>query len=180
MLTNTIDAATSRDIRQPVGPFTPDPLVTPEKRQAWIGVLADAAETLRSVLSAIGDDALDTPYRPDGWTARQVVHHLADAHLNGFVRFKLALTEDTPAIKTYEEDLWAETADGRHAPVELSLVLLEALHARWVLLLESLTEEQWKRAFRHPERGVMPLDKALQLYAWHVVHHAAHVRSVRR
>jgi len=91
-------------------------------------------------------------------------------------RFKLALTEDVPDIKTYEEDLWAETADVRDAPVELSLALLDALHARWVLLLDSLTEEQWKRPFRHPQRGVMPLDKAIQLYAWHVPHHSAHIR----
>src|SRR5262249_34022066 len=113
------------------------------------------------------------------WTPRQVVHHLADAHLNGFARFKMALTEDTPAIKTYEEDLWAETADGRDAPPALSVALLEALHARWTILLESLAEEDFARAFSHPQRGVMTIDKAIQLDAWHGLHHPAHITALR-
>jgi len=104
---------------------------------------------------------------------------LADAHLNGFARFKLALTEDVPAIKTYEETLWAETADGRDAPPELSLRLLAALHGRWTILLESLSEREFGRAFSHPQRGVMTIDKAIQLYAWHGLHHAAHVSALR-
>lgn len=110
---------------------------------------------------------------------RQVVHHLADAQLNGFVRFKLALTEDRPAIKTYEETLWAETVDGREAPVQLSLALLQALHARWVLLLESLSDAEFCRTFRHPQRGKLTLDDALQLYAWHGRHHTAHITGLR-
>jgi hypothetical protein len=108
-----------------------------------------------------------------------VVHHLADAHMNGFVRFKLALTEDLPPIKTYEEDLWAETVDGREAPVEVSLRLLAALHERWMILLESLSEPQFGRAFSHPQRGLMTIDKAIQLYAWHGLHHTAHITSLR-
>lgn len=107
------------------------------------------------------------------------MHHLADAHLNGFVRFKLALTEDNPPIKTYEETLWAETRDGREAPVELSLRLLEALHARWGILLDSLAESDFKRSFNHPDRGIMTIDKALQLYAWHSLHHTAHITGLR-
>ncbi len=115
----------------------------------------------------------------EGWTLRQVVHHLADAQLNGFTRFKLALTEDRPAIKTYEEDLWSETADGREAPVNLSVDLLTALHARWVILLESLTESGFARTFRHPQRGELRFDDGIQLYAWRGIHHTAHISKLR-
>jgi hypothetical protein len=168
------------DLRMPIGPFRPDPDVTPEKLRDWIRVLAGAGTTLRAALDGMDAAALDTPYREGGWTPRQVVHHLADAHMNGFVRFKLALTEDEPHIKTYEEDRWAETADGRLADVGISVALLEALHQRWVILLESLTPEQWARPFHHPQRGAMPLTKAIQLYAWHVLHHSAHIALVRQ
>lgn len=163
----------------PVGPFALDADVTPEKRRRWIATLAEAPTVIAASVAGLADAQLDTPYRDGGWTPRQVVHHLADAHMNGFVRFKLALTEEEPAIKTYEEDLWGETADVRHAPVDLSLRLLEALHARWTILLESLPEERFDRAFRHPQRGVMTIDKAIQLYAWHGAHHAAHVTGLR-
>jgi hypothetical protein len=166
--------------RLPVGPFTLDANVTVAKRKEWIRTLADAPAVVREAVAGVDEVQLDTPYREGGWTPRQVVHHLADAHMNGFVRFKLALTEDHPAIKTYEEDLWGETADVRQASVELSLGLLDALHARWTILLESLTDEQFNRAFRHPERGVMTIDKAIQLYAWHGVHHAGHIQGLRR
>lgn len=127
----------------------------------------------------LNDRQLGTPYREGGWTPRQVVHHLADAHVNGFVRFKLALTEDLPPIKTYEETLWAETPGGRDAPVEVSLRLLEALHQRWMILRQSLSEPQFARAFRHPQRGVMTIDKAIQLYAWPGIHPTAHITSGR-
>jgi uncharacterized damage-inducible protein DinB len=167
------------DVRFPVGNFILDPEVTPAKRRSWIQAMSETAARLAAAVEGLDDAQLDTPYREGGWTPRQVVHPLADAHLNGFARFKLALTEDQPDIKTYEEDLWAETADARQAPVELSLALLAALHARWTLLLESLTDAQFGRAFRHPQRGVMTIDKAIQLYAWHGVHHAAHVTGLR-
>ena len=130
----------AEEVRFPVGDFVIDPVVTDEKRRSWIAEMAQAPANLRAALAGLSDDQLDTHYREGGWTLRQVVHHLADAHINGFVRFKLALTEDNPPIKTYEETLWAETIDGREAPVELSLKLLEALHERWILLLDSLRE----------------------------------------
>jgi uncharacterized damage-inducible protein DinB len=167
-------------VRSPIGDFAIDPEVTVAKRQRWLGQMAALPEELSAAVEGLSEQQLDTPYREGGWTPRQVVHHLADAHMNGFVRFKLALTEDLPAIKTYEEPLWAETADGREAPVDLSLRLLAALHQRWMILLESLSEPQFGRAFSHPERGVMTIDKAIQLYAWHGLHHTAHITGLRR
>jgi hypothetical protein len=120
-----------------------------------------------------------TPYRPGGWTVRQVVHHLPDSHLNSYVRFKLALTEEGPTIKPYYEDRWAELEDARHAPLNISLTLLESLHRRWVMLLRSLAEKDFARTFLHPELGVMSLEKNLSLYAWHGRHHVAHIMSLR-
>jgi uncharacterized damage-inducible protein DinB len=172
--TTAIDA-----VRFPVGDFAIDPEVTPEKRRRWIRELAEAPAILRAALAGLSEDQLNEHYREGGWMLRQVVHHLADAQLNGFVRFKLALTEDRPAIKTYEESLWAESVDGREAPVELSLTLLDALHARWTLLLESFAESEFRRTFRHPQRGELTLDDALQLYAWHGRHHTAHITGLR-
>ena len=169
----------AEEVRFPVGDFVIDPVVTDEKRRRWIGEMAQAPANLRVALAGLSDDQLDTRYREGGWTLRQVVHHLADAHINGFVRFKLALTEDNPPIKTYEETLWAETIDGREAPVELSLKMLEALHERWVILLDALRESDFDKSFSHPQRGVMTIDKAIQLYAWHGVHHTAHIIGLR-
>jgi uncharacterized damage-inducible protein DinB len=172
-------SATTDEIRFPVGDFGIDPNVTARKRAAWIQELAEAPAKLRAAVSGLSEVQLNHRYREGGWMLRQVVHHLADAQLNGFVRFKLALTEDRPAIKTYEETLWAETVDGREAPVELSLTLLEALHTRWALLLESLSEAEFRRTFQHPQRGELTLDDALQLYAWHGRHHTAHITALR-
>jgi uncharacterized damage-inducible protein DinB len=166
-------------VRFPVGDFSLDPAVTPAKRQRWLAQMAETPERLAAAVEGLDEARLGTPYREGGWTPRQVVHHLADAHMNGFVRFKLALTEDTPPIKTYEEDLWARTADGRDAPATLSLALLKALHERWRILLESLSEKDFGRAFSHPQRGLMTIDKAIQLYAWHGLHHAAHITGLR-
>jgi DinB superfamily len=122
----------------------------------------------------------DTPYRPGGWTVRQVIHHLPDSHMNGYVRFKLALTEDAPAIKPYDEALWANLPDVRTAPVETSLMLLEALHQRWVALLESMSDAEFARVFHHPEVGKLNLEQYLAGYAWHCKHHVAHITSLRR
>ena len=166
-------------VRYPVGDFGIDPAVTLSKRQQWLGQMAEMPERLAAAVSGLDDRQLGTPYREGGWTPRQVVHHLADAHMNGFVRFKLALTEDLPPIKTYEETLWAETADGREARVEVSLRLLAALHQRWMILLEALSDAQFGCAFSHPQRGLMTIDKAIQLYAWHGIHHTAHITSLR-
>jgi uncharacterized damage-inducible protein DinB len=166
-------------VRYPVGDFGIDPEVTVSKRRRWLQQMAELPEALAAALDGLDDRQLGTPYREGGWTLRQVVHHLADAHVNGFVRFKLALTEDRPPIKTYEEDLWAETADGRDAPVGVSLQLLAALHRRWLFLLESLAGPQLGCAFSHPQRGLMTLDEAIQLYAWHGIHHTAHITGLR-
>jgi hypothetical protein len=167
-------------VRYPVGDFEIDPQVTPAKRRQWLRQMAEMPRALGAAVAGLDERQLGTPYREGGWTPRQVVHHLADAHVNGFVRFKLALTEDQPKVKTYEEDLWAQTADGRDAPVEMSLRLLAALHQRWTILLESLPEERFGRdAFSHPQRGFMTIDKAIQLYAWHGLHHAAHITGLR-
>jgi len=134
---------------------------------------------LRAALSGLSEEQLATPYRPGGWTLRQLAHHVPDSHMNSYVRFRLALTEDEPTIKPYLEDKWAELSDAQSAPVELSLSLLDALHARWILLLRSIADDGWQRTFRHPELGLMTLEKNLALYAWHGRHHVAHVTSLR-
>jgi uncharacterized damage-inducible protein DinB len=167
------------DRRYPVGRFTPDPDVTDEKRRTWIEQIARAPAALKQAVKGLSDEQLDTPYRPGGWTVRQVVHHVADSHVNAYIRFRWALTEDTPKIKAYDEQQWAELADARTAPVEVSLALIEALHERWVRLLESLSPEQFGRTFDHPVNGVQSLDRVLQMYAWHGRHHVGHIRLVR-
>jgi hypothetical protein len=128
----------------------------------------------------LDDSQLDTPYRPEGWTVRQTVHHVADSHMNSYIRMRLALTESEPAIRRYDQRAWAELPDARTAPVELSLQLIESLHARWVRLLETLTEADFARSFRHPELGLVRLDTNLALYSWHGRHHAAHITGLRQ
>ena len=167
------------DLRYPVGQFAADADVTEEKRRRWIGEIANTPDTLRAAVHGLSAEQLDTPYRPGGWTVRQVVHHLPDSHLNAYVRFKLALTEAEPTVKTYDEAAWAELSDGRTAPVEISLALLESLHRRWVLVLRSLFPGDYSRTFRHPEWGTVTLDWYLQQYAWHGRHHVAHITSLR-
>jgi len=167
------------DLRYPTGKFSyAGPLTDKQKQDALDGIARTPAN-LRAAANGLTGAQLDTPYRPGGWTVRQVVHHLPDSHLNAYVRFKLALTEDQPTIKTYAEDRWAELADTKATPVEVSLTLLDSLHDRWVRLLRSLTAENWKRTFRHPELGVMTLEKTLALYAWHGRHHVTHITSLR-
>ncbi|HEX8164090.1 MAG TPA: bacillithiol transferase BstA [Pyrinomonadaceae bacterium] len=167
---------TSDDLRYPVGQFAED---AGASRQDLIEEIAAAPRRLREAVAGLSAEQLDTPYRPGGWTVRQVVHHVPDSHLNSYVRFKLALTEDEPAIRTYHEELWAELPDSRATPVEVSLALLDSLHERWVILLRSLEEAGFHRTFSHPEWGVVTLDKAVGLYAWHGRHHVAHVTSLR-
>ncbi|MFB9325703.1 YfiT family bacillithiol transferase [Paenibacillus aurantiacus] len=168
------------DYRYPIGPFAHEGAVTPEQRETWIREIEKLPAKLRLAVEGLSEEQLDTPYREGGWTVRQVVHHVADSHMNSLTRFKLALTEDQPTIKPYAEERWAELADTRTAPVELSLHLIEALHERWVLLLESLTEAEFERAFYHPESGeTVPLDRSLGIYAWHGNHHAAHITALR-
>jgi hypothetical protein len=167
------------DLRYPIGPFQYDGPQTDEQRQGSIDQIAETPARLRAAVEGLSPQQLGTPYRPGGWTVRQVVHHLPDSHLNSYIRFRLALTEDAPTIKPYYEDRWAELDDARHAPIDLSLALLESLHRRWVLLLRSLTAQDFSRTFLHPELGVVSLDMNVSLYAWHGRHHVAHITSLR-
>ncbi|HEV3254106.1 MAG TPA: bacillithiol transferase BstA [Candidatus Acidoferrales bacterium] len=170
---------TEQDLRYPTGKFHWDNSPTAEKRRDFIAQIEKTPAHLRAAVKGLSPKQLDTPYRPGGWTVRQLIHHLPDSHLNSYVRFKLALTENEPVIKPYDEARWAELPDSKATPVETSLVLLESLHGRWVALLRSLTPADWARQFRHPERGVMSLDETLALYAWHGPHHVAHITSLR-
>ncbi|MFI5120490.1 MAG: YfiT family bacillithiol transferase [Thermoanaerobaculia bacterium] len=167
------------DLSYPIGKFTWRGAGSAEDRARRIAEIAAAPAALRNAVAGLSDAQLETPYRPGGWTVRQVAHHVPDSHLNAYVRFKLAVTEDTPTIKPYDEAAWAQLADVKTVPVATSLALLEALHARWVALLRSLGETDWARTFKHPELGVVPLEKNLALYAWHGRHHVAHVTSLR-
>ena len=167
------------ELRYPIGKFSWEGVATDEQRQKFIDDIASTPARVRAAIEGLSPEQMETPYRPDGWTVRQVVHHLADSHLNSYVRFRLALTEDEPTIKPYHEDLWADLPDARTAPVEVSLALLEALHERWVLLLRSLKAEDFARSFRHPDLGLVSLDKNLGLYSWHGRHHVAHITSLR-
>jgi hypothetical protein len=165
-------------LRYPVGPFNPKPGLTAEERGGFIDDLARFPGEFRAAVEGLTESQLDSGYREGGWSARQVAHHVPDSHMQGYVRFKLALTENAPAIKTYHQAAWGETEDSRSAPVESSLALLEALHTRWVFFLRSLTDEDWARTYRHPDLGELSLETTLQLYAWHGKHHLGHVRLV--
>jgi uncharacterized damage-inducible protein DinB len=172
-------ATVVNDLRYPVGRYTPPAQIDAAQRAEWIGQIETMPAKLRAAVEGLSDAQLDTPYRPGGWTVRQVIHHVPDSHMNAFVRMKLTLTEDVPQIKTYEEAEWAKLPDATLTPTETSLTLLTALHERWVLLLRALGDEQWSRAFRHPEWGETRLDKTLGLYAWHSLHHVAHITALR-
>jgi hypothetical protein len=167
------------DLRYPIGKFSYEGSLTEDQKQKFLDEIAQAPTNLRAAVKGLSDAQLDTPYRPEGWTVRQVVHHVPDSHLNAYIRFKLALTEDEPTIKPYAEDRWAKLSDTQATPVEVSLIMLDSLHDRWVRLLRSLQPGDWKRTFRHPEMGVMNLERTLALYAWHGKHHVAHVTSLQ-
>lgn len=167
------------DPRFPIGKFKYAGASSEPERKRFIEEIAATPAQLRAAVRGLSPDQLDTPYRQGGWTVRQLVHHVPDSHLNSYVRFKLALTENEPTIKSFDEGRWAELADTRTTPVEISLSLLDSLHQRWTNLLRSLSGSDWKRTFRHPERGVMTLDEALAMYAWHGKHHVAHITRVR-
>ena len=168
------------DLRFPVGKFRYDGPFTEQDKASLLKQISDAPAQLRAAVQGLSESQLDTPYRPEGWTVRQVVHHVPDSHLNSYVRFKLAITEDEPTIKPYAEDRWANLDDTKTTPIAISLTLLDALHDRWVRLLRSLTAEDWKRKLRHPERGTMTLEENLALYAWHGRHHVAHITELRK
>ena len=168
------------DLRFPNGKFVrPTQPLTNDERRRLVDAIAATPAQLRTAVRGLTDSQLETPYRPEGWTVRQVVHHVADSHLNAYVRFKLALTEDNPRIKAYDEARWAELPDTGATPVDTSLTLLDALHARWVTLLRSLGPSDFVRTLEHPENGPMTLDQLLALYGWHGAHHVAHVTRLR-
>ncbi|HEX4604023.1 MAG TPA: putative metal-dependent hydrolase [Candidatus Angelobacter sp.] len=167
------------DSRYPIGRFTPDQNPTPETRKRHIEQIAGLPKRMRQAVAGLKDTQMDTPYRDGGWTLRQVVHHVADSHMNAYIRFKLALTEDTPTIKAYEEGEWAKLKDSQLTPVEVSLTMIDSLHARWAVLLQSMQAEDFQRRLIHPESGPHDVDWLLGLYSWHGNHHLAHITSLR-
>jgi uncharacterized damage-inducible protein DinB len=167
------------DLRYPVGEFEFVSTLTPAERLACIDAIAQVPTRLRAAVANLTPAQLDTPYRPGGWTVRQLVHHIGDSHMNALTRFKLALTEDDPMVKTYEENLWAELADTKTPPIDPSLALLDNLHLRWEILLRSLTPDQFSRNFRHPGWGSQTVDFLLAQYSWHGKHHVAHITALR-
>ncbi|OFW14705.1 MAG: metal-dependent hydrolase [Acidobacteria bacterium RIFCSPLOWO2_12_FULL_67_14] len=167
------------DLRFPVGRFDVAAPATPDMRPAAMAAIAELPARMRAAVSDLTDPQLDTPYRPGGWTVRQLVHHVADSHANGYIRLKLALTEDEPTIKPYRQDAWASLPDSR-LRVSISLGMLDAVHARWSSLWQALEPAQFARRFRHPELGLLTLDTHLQLYAWHSRHHVAHITALRK
>ncbi len=169
----------STHLRYPIGKFNGQPPANEAERQEFLQDIEETPAKLRAAVQGLSDKQLDTPYREGGWTVRQVVHHLPDSHLNSYTRFKWALTEDEPTIKTYYEDRWAELADSK-MPVQVSLTLLDSLHQRWTHLLRSFKAQDWEKKLQHPELGVVTLDKLLALYAWHGRHHVAHITALRR
>jgi uncharacterized damage-inducible protein DinB len=168
------------DPRYPIGNFTYQVAPSTEERKKLIDNIEQAPGKLREAIRGLSSQQLDTPYREGGWTVRQVVHHVPDSHMNAYIRFKLALTEDEPTIKPYMEDRWAKLPDTGNTPPEVSLTLLDSLHDRWVRLLRSIETNEWKRTLKHPELGTMPLDKTLALYSWHGRHHVAHITELRK
>src|SRR5215204_4481607 len=175
---NTTVAAAIEDLRYPVGAFEKPLEVSPEMRAEFIQTIKDLPKKLAESVKGLSDEQLDTPYRPGGWTVRQTVHHVADSHINSLCRFKLALTEENPTIRPYFEDRWAELADSR-LPVDVSLRIVEGIHARWVVLLESLTDDDYKKPLVHPDSGEWTVEQFLALYEWHSRHHTAHITHLR-
>jgi len=167
------------DPRYPIGPFTPPPAYTPELRRQYIDQVAALPGRLHAAVDGLSEGYLGHPYREDGWTVAQVVHHVADSHINAYVRFKLAVTEDNPPVKAYNEARWAELVDARAADVTASLALLDALHGRWVAFLRGLDDAHFGRTYNHSVMGPVTLDHALALYAWHGRHHTAHITALR-
>lgn len=166
-------------LKYPIGRFSFDPGAAATQREEWIADISHLPHQLEAALDGLSEGQLDTPYRPDGWTVRQVVHHVADSHLNAYIRVRWALTEEQPTIKAYDEKLWAELHDARTHPVAASLQLLGGLHARWTSLLNSMAPEDFQRALVHPVNGPGTIERYTCLYAWHGKHHVAHVTALR-
>jgi hypothetical protein len=174
----------TEDLRYPIGKFewvapaSEDEMAT--RRAHYIDVVAQLPDTFSKAVSGLSPTQLDTPYRPEGWTVRQLTHHVPDSHANAYIRFKLALTEYEPTIKPYKEDMWARLADTSQVPIEVSLQMLSTIHTRWVVVLRAMDSSDFARTLRHPEIGVLDLNRMLGLYAWHSAHHTAHVTSLRK
>lgn len=168
------------ELRYPLGKYQPVGTLSDEERQKLLGQIAEAPGRLRAAVAGLSREQLNTPYRDGGWTVQQVVHHLADSHMNAYTRFKLALTEDEPTVKPYNETRWAELSDSKTTPVETSLGLIDGLHERWVNLLRTMSPADFSRRMKHPERGSVTLDDTLGLYAWHGRHHVAHITGLRQ
>lgn len=171
---------TSADLRYPIGPYSPPATIQRAELEGWIAELEALTVNLRKAVEGLSDGQLDKPYRPGGWTIRQVVHHIPDGHLSACMFTRLALTEQTPTIKPIEETAWAELPDAKSGPIEPSLALKDALHRRWVMLLRSLSDDDFKRGFRHPNGGELVLDWTLGYFAWHSRHHVAHILNLRK
>jgi uncharacterized damage-inducible protein DinB len=168
------------DPRYPIGKFSFDGTLTADQKTQCLNDIEQTPARLRTAVRGLSDLQLNTPYREGGWTVRQVAHHVPDSHMNAYIRFKLALTEEQPTIRPYMEDRWAELPESRQAPIEVSLALLDSLHQRWTMVLRNISDADWKRTFRHPEMGLLSLEKTLALYSWHGRHHVAHVTSLRK
>ena len=166
------------ELRYPVGTFQKPEKISQEERQKYIYEISVAPSLLRKAVSGLDNSQLDTPYREGGWTIRQVVHHLPDSHINAYMRFKLALTENNPLIRTYEESLWAELPEAKTAPIDMSLFLLESLHKRWVSAMQSIPNDAFNLTYRHPESGLYTLDQQIAMYAWHGKHHIAQITGL--
>jgi uncharacterized damage-inducible protein DinB len=167
------------DLRYPIGKFEFAGTLDQSELSRLVDQIAVTPESMRAAVAGLAQEQLDTPYRPEGWTVRQVVHHVPESHMNSYIRFKLALTEAEPTIKPYFEDRWALLDDANQAPIELSLNLLESLHERWIWFLRSLDAADFQRSFRHPDLGVVSLEKNVALYAWHGRHHVAQITALR-
>jgi hypothetical protein len=176
---STTSSISEQDLRYPIGKFTPPAACTPELRAEAIAIIAALPKTMQAAVDGLTPVQLDTPYREGGWTVRQLVHHVADSHAQALSRLRSALTEDFPALPGYKEKLWAELADYT-APIEWSLAILDGAHARWSVMLRSLDDAQWQRGITHAERGRMTIEQLTQLYAWHCLHHTAHIANLRK
>jgi uncharacterized damage-inducible protein DinB len=165
-------------LRYPIGTFDLNQTFTVEKRKEWLREISKLPAQLKTVVEGLSSEQLDTPYRPNGWTIRQVIHHLPDSHMNSYIRFKLALTEEQPTIRPYMEDRWAKLDDYKDTPIEVSLSMLSFLHQRWVILLNSLDSRDFSLTFNHPESGLLTLEQAVGLYAWHGRHHLSQITTL--
>ncbi|HET9220540.1 MAG TPA: putative metal-dependent hydrolase [Terriglobia bacterium] len=170
---------TTTDLRYPIGEYAGERMSAANRSRILLEI-SELPGRLRDAIEGLGDRQLDTVYRPGGWTVRQVVHHVADSHLNSYLRTRFALTLNEPTIMAYDENLWAALKDAQSGPVDPSLLILEGIHARWCELLESLSEAEWAKRFVHPERGIVVLNENIPLYAWHGRHHTAHITELRK